>query len=510
MAQDAFGAFLGDLGTASAAARLIGLGTRVSLDGAHTMTFPARSGPPVAPAWVSEGGAIQVVQRPLANVTLGPPKKLAAIVLWSWEMDKHTQARAVFEQMLREDVAVGLDLAYFRATAGSASAHAGLLNGVTALAASTEGGAAAMQADLAAVIGAVTGVGSSGEAVVVTSHRNAALMPVHLPETAAQLTILGTSVLTDAQIVAIDPKSLAHSTDPDPEIFVTDKAVVHLEDTSPVAMAARTESLFQSRKGRVANPALYRFRQKTIRCRGMGFRSGLGAGMSDEEHNEEALLPEQEKPGRLHTRERPLSKSKSPDITMRADKDEDEFERLLIAAKAKIAAKQRPSLDERIALYTSQAQTSVREIRRDSGGNVNNAILYLMLEMVRTRLGAAQRMDEIEDRLPATEHTDNNGLLDTISELRRRMDDVEAAVARAIQQVELDRRELQLSLDGVIADFDGRDAVTGRPDGASTQRADERFPTGERHRGDRLCGPHRSLRALPPTRSISGGTGPVD
>ena len=69
----------------------------------------------------------------------------------------HVGCRRIFGQILRENVAAALDLAYFSDTAASAAAHAGLLAGVTPLTASTAGGVAAAQSDLAALASAVSG-----------------------------------------------------------------------------------------------------------------------------------------------------------------------------------------------------------------------------------------------------------------------------------------------------------------------------------------------------------------
>ena len=58
-------------------------------------------------------------------------------------------ADAIFDRMLREDVAAGLDGAFLSTSAGSSSAVAGLLYGVTSLSPAPAGGKAAIVADLA-------------------------------------------------------------------------------------------------------------------------------------------------------------------------------------------------------------------------------------------------------------------------------------------------------------------------------------------------------------------------
>jgi hypothetical protein len=244
LASNSFSSFVTDLAPASAAARLIELGIKVDLTGFSTITVPARNGPAVAAPWVGEGAGIPVVKATLAAAVVGPARKLGSIVVWTEELDKVSGAAAIFEQLLRDNVSAALDLAYFSATAGSASAHAGLLNGVVALPPSSAGGVAAAQSDLAALAGAVSGPGSSGEVVFVVSRANAATMPLALPQT--QITVLGTDALTVGQVVAIDPKAIVHATDREPDVSASKYVTLHMEDTSPVAMAPRTESAFQT------------------------------------------------------------------------------------------------------------------------------------------------------------------------------------------------------------------------------------------------------------------------
>lgn len=254
LAQSSFRAFLGDLGATSAASRLITMGMPLDLGAETSVTFPVRNGAPAQLPWVDEIGRIPVLARSIRNVTLGPPKKMAAIVVWSQELDKRSNARTVFEQMLREDIACSLDLAYFSAQAGTGGAHAGLLNGVSPLTASAARGLTALQEDLAALISAVSGAGSSGQVVIAMSTKDAAVFPVRAPELASKLIILPTTALDDGEVIAIDPLSLIHSVAEQPEIDWAKEATIHMDDApanistagSPPVVAHPTVSLFQT------------------------------------------------------------------------------------------------------------------------------------------------------------------------------------------------------------------------------------------------------------------------
>jgi len=73
-----------------------------------------------------------MVEGGFANVTIGPAKKMSHIIVWSDEVAKRSDARNIFERMLREDVAAGIDSAFFATTAGSTASHVGLLYGLSA------------------------------------------------------------------------------------------------------------------------------------------------------------------------------------------------------------------------------------------------------------------------------------------------------------------------------------------------------------------------------------------
>lgn len=252
LVQTAVRAFLGHVAPISAAARLIGVGVPAALDMTGIAKYPIRNGNPSTIPWITETGAIPVVSRELGNITVGPSRKVAIISALSEELAARSDGEAAITQILREDAAWTLDAAYFATTAGSSSAHAGLLNGVTPIEASSIGGPAAMTEDLVALASAVT-VGGSGQVAFVVSTDRAAIMPIITPD--LNVTILPSPAVAATRIIAVDPLSLVHATDPNPDIAASKDAVLHMEDTSPAqistpgtpaTVAAPVRSVFQT------------------------------------------------------------------------------------------------------------------------------------------------------------------------------------------------------------------------------------------------------------------------
>jgi hypothetical protein len=240
--------WLPSLAPASAAAALIARGITIPLSGVATMHVPGRASAPSAVPWVGEGGAIAVRADTIAAATLAP-RKVAVIVAMSRELLRFGVAsQTMFDALLREDAAISLDTAYFSATAGSAIAHAGLLNGLVAGA-----GSAVMADDLAKLAEAV-GAGGSGDVVFIASPGREAATDVRAAITGGDVDMLASLALPVDRVIAIDPGALVHSFGPDPEILVSDDATLHMSDTptdiglpgAPTIVAAPTQSMFQT------------------------------------------------------------------------------------------------------------------------------------------------------------------------------------------------------------------------------------------------------------------------
>jgi hypothetical protein len=227
IASEGFLPFLASLSPYSAAARLIALAMPATLGTDTQAQYPIRAADPVAPSWVPENGAVPVPSDYLSTITIGPPKKMGAIIVSTRELLKRSDADAVFDQMLRENFSAGLDAAFFATTGTTDAAHAGLLYGVTPIAGYGGGDEVAIKTDLAALAVAVA-TGGSGKVNYAMSPARFAKLLVLAPTLAASLDIAPSAAIPDDRIVAADAASLIVSLDPQPEIVTGSEATVHM------------------------------------------------------------------------------------------------------------------------------------------------------------------------------------------------------------------------------------------------------------------------------------------
>lgn len=236
LSRDAFRDFLVSLEQYSGAARLIAQAMPAVVDAYHVAHYPIRTAGRAAPAWVAEGGAIPVISSTFDDIEIGPAKKMASIIGWSREADRRADARNVFETMLREDVAAGIDGAFFATTAGSSSAAAGLLNGVSAIEGYAGGDITAMNTDLAALAAAVA-IGGSGSVTFVMAPQRLAKLRILAPELAMAIDAVPSAAVPADRVIAADGPSLLVSVDSAPDISVSENGLAHM-DTSATAISA--------------------------------------------------------------------------------------------------------------------------------------------------------------------------------------------------------------------------------------------------------------------------------
>ncbi|MFM9858183.1 phage major capsid protein [Pseudoxanthobacter sp. M-2] len=251
LVEAALGEFLKSLAPQSAAAEIMKRGVKVPLGRQGVVHYPVRADPPAAAPWVAEGDPIPVVTRTFDGTVIGPHKKVALISAVTGELARRNGGAELVSQVLREDVSLGLDAAYFSATPASDAANAGLLYGLTPLSGTPGADAIAMAADLEALAAAVSANGS-GQVVFIVSPANAARLPIRVPEIAGRITVLPSQGLANTRIIAVDPVSILHSMDPAPDIVVSKDAVLHMNDDPAEVVdgsgeaAAPVRSFFQT------------------------------------------------------------------------------------------------------------------------------------------------------------------------------------------------------------------------------------------------------------------------
>lgn len=253
VAREAWSDYLVNLAPYSAAARLIAQAVSASASAEYVIHHPVRTAGPEAPAWVAESGAIPVVGATFDDVQVGPSRKLAHMVVWSRELSIRSDAREIFATMLREDVAAGLDAAFLSATAASSSAHAGLLNGLTALSGFAGGDITAIETDLVSLVDA-TASGGSGSLTFIANAKQIGRLRVKAPRLAASLDLATSAAVPDGRLIAADARSLVVSLDPAPIIDASSHSAIHMNDApqeiveagSPDVTAAPIRSLWQT------------------------------------------------------------------------------------------------------------------------------------------------------------------------------------------------------------------------------------------------------------------------
>jgi hypothetical protein len=242
--------FVASLAPMSAVAPLFASAVQVNLNGLHTVRVPHRLGPININdvPWIAEGGAIPVPSIPLAaDITLGPMKKMAAIIPFTRELAESGNAEQIFTTLLRETAARQLDSTVFSNQPATAARPAGILDGVTPLTATAGGGDTAMTGDLAALANAI-GTVTTGLAYIAHPNqansirlRKGALWPADIP-------VWPTLGVAPGTVIALDPSALMTAFGPNPEFSTSKHTMVQLQTTptnDPLA-GAPTRSLFQT------------------------------------------------------------------------------------------------------------------------------------------------------------------------------------------------------------------------------------------------------------------------
>ncbi len=226
-------------------------GIGLSFDGVGTISIPSRTAGGAGGGFVAEGSPIRVGRITTAATTM-TPKKLGVIVPFSRELAKRSTPtiEALVRQAILEDTAAILDAAMLDATASSAARPAGLLNGVSAAAVGYGGGDyEAVLADFAALLAPFISANAADNITVVMNPIQGlklAMMPAPLGNpgwfTAVRerVTIVESTYATAGRLVALRNSDFATATGDAPEFDVSETAVVHMEDTTPLEVVSGT------------------------------------------------------------------------------------------------------------------------------------------------------------------------------------------------------------------------------------------------------------------------------
>jgi hypothetical protein len=198
------------------------------------------------------------------------PKKMAVITTWTREIDEHSipAIEGLLRQAIQEDTAVAIDTVLLDSNAATAVRPAGLVQGVTALTATTGGGFNALVGDIKLLTGALL-TGTRGNIRVPCWIMNpqqvmtAGLIPMPGMSAfpfAAELSagnlrgwpIIDSGTVPLGTVMVVDAADFVAVGGDAPRFEVSDQATLHEEDTTPEPIvdggepAAPVRSLWQT------------------------------------------------------------------------------------------------------------------------------------------------------------------------------------------------------------------------------------------------------------------------
>jgi hypothetical protein len=234
----------------SAAATLIAHALHIDLSGFAQVVVPGRVVDAAsAGAWVRESEPIPVRMLNFSAVTL-MPRKLAVIKIFTREMAESSNIEAVVRQTLGEASGLALDAAMFSNTPADPTRPAGLLNGVTPIAAAPAG-PTAMNQDLGNLISALAANGAGLAPAIVASPAQAFAIKL-MAGAHFDVPVLASAALANRTVVALESSSLVTGFDSTPEFNVSKAGTLHMDDLprhivdGGTAAAPTVRSMFQT------------------------------------------------------------------------------------------------------------------------------------------------------------------------------------------------------------------------------------------------------------------------
>jgi len=246
---------LPNLAPQSAAIRLFNASMVLDMAGVNTVRVPHAVTVP-GPIFVPEGAPAPTVQISLAATDVGPVRKILILAAVSSELENATPetASAVIGRVLSNAATKSLDSVAFGSAAADSAKPAGLLNGTPTLTASTATGVEAIAEDIGAMAAAMAAAGVDPEGMILVAAPQQAVALKLLAGPKFDNPVFGTTALADGTVAAFAQGAVAAAFDGSPTVEASKEAVVHFEDTTPLAIgtpgspntvAAPTRSAFQ-------------------------------------------------------------------------------------------------------------------------------------------------------------------------------------------------------------------------------------------------------------------------
>jgi hypothetical protein len=237
-----------DAASISAGANIIGRGLSLDLGRLYQLSVPSR---PLTPAdgaqFVAEGGAIPVKSWNFAAGILHP-YALKTITTYSYELSESSSIEAAVRQTLAESFGLGIDARMFSATAGSASAPAGLFQSPP-ISGTSGGGIAAMLGDIKLLFNALATNGAGANVVLVAPLGQAASLKAQLLGPQWNYPILSSTAMPAATLGAIDVTSFVSAFTSAITFDVAKAAALQMDtaptDPLPIATGPSIKSTYQ-------------------------------------------------------------------------------------------------------------------------------------------------------------------------------------------------------------------------------------------------------------------------
>jgi HK97 family phage major capsid protein/HK97 family phage prohead protease len=252
--------------------RLAAMGQTYTFGQNGIISLPSRTTGNLGGGFVLQGAPIPVKQGAFTAVTM-TPKKMAVITTLTREMAEHStpSLEGILRQAIMEDTGLAIDTVLLDNNAASATRPQGLQNvGGAALGPTAAGGIAAIIGDLKLMVADLQSTTSGnirkpvwiinpGDVLAMSLTQAAAGGDLPFRDELARGTLLGYPVIQSATgttdtFYLMDASDFATSVGV-PRFDVSDQAVLHMEDTTPLAIgtagtpatvAAPTRSLYQT------------------------------------------------------------------------------------------------------------------------------------------------------------------------------------------------------------------------------------------------------------------------
>jgi hypothetical protein len=243
------------LGPASAGSELLQMGTVLDWGNSAKINVPGVIADKSNASFVGQGSPIPVRTLTTAAVSL-TPSKFATIFYLTREQIDSSSAEALVRLVMTDSLAIALDAALFDAQAATTDRPAGLLNGISAITATTGGGSTALLQDLGLLINAVSpvsaGLPSSGLNVCLICDSGTAVKLKYLAGPNFDLPVLATNGIAAKTIICIALNALISAVEPLPRVQASRDAASHLHTvpaeivTSGGVVATPIKTAFQT------------------------------------------------------------------------------------------------------------------------------------------------------------------------------------------------------------------------------------------------------------------------